>query len=174
MIWEPRPYNRDLNKIWFSQKSHGAGVRYELGICIKTGDICWYNGPFPCGWGPDIKIFNQKLKGMLLPFEKIMADRNYKNSTRAYTKCHVTKYLDEVRRIKTPEYDAMAKALARHENINGWFKEFGCLSQVYRNDRSKHHILFTAIAAIIQIEMHNGRSAFEANDYIDRITDNVL
>ena len=73
-IWEPRPYCRTRNAIWFLPKFKGAGLRYEVGVCIQTGDIVWFNGPYPCGWGPDIKIFNQKLRHLLLPYEKVMAD----------------------------------------------------------------------------------------------------
>jgi len=42
---------------WFSHKFKGPGVRYEVGLCIRTGDIVWINGPFPCGQYPDITIF---------------------------------------------------------------------------------------------------------------------
>ena len=42
----------------------------------------------------------------------------------------------------------MAKVLAK--KIDGIFKEFGRLLQVYRNDRANHnHIVFAAVAAII-------------------------
>ena len=44
-VWEPHPFNPD----YFSHKYNHAGVRYEIGICIKTGWIVWINGPFPCG-----------------------------------------------------------------------------------------------------------------------------
>eukprot|EP00541_Cyclophora_tenuis_P002875 CAMPEP_0116555576 /NCGR_PEP_ID=MMETSP0397-20121206/8225_1 /TAXON_ID=216820 /ORGANISM="Cyclophora tenuis, Strain ECT3854" /LENGTH=318 /DNA_ID=CAMNT_0004080865 /DNA_START=230 /DNA_END=1186 /DNA_ORIENTATION=- len=171
-IWEPRPFSKEQNKIWYSSKFKGAGVRYELAIAIKTGEIVWINGPFPCGWGPDLKIFNQTLKTCLLPFEKIMADRNYRDSDKAYTKCHVEKYEDDTHETITKEYAAIAILLARHETVNGRFKEFGCLNQVYRHERSKHHILFSAVAVIIQIEMrHGGRPVFDtaAAAYADPI-----
>ena len=38
-IWEPRLFDCDCSKIWYSSKFQGAGVRYEVGICIRTGDI---------------------------------------------------------------------------------------------------------------------------------------
>ena len=91
-INKPRPFDRDQNKFWFSPNFHGPGLRYEVGITIHTGDIVWFNGPYPCGWGPDLKIFNQCLKLLLKPLEKIMADRNYKPSSKPYTKESVDKY----------------------------------------------------------------------------------
>ena len=164
-IWEPRPYTRDGNKIWYSSKFQGAGLRYEVGICIRTGDIVWFNGPYPCGWGPDIKIFNQKLKILLQTFEKVMADRLYRFNLKCYTKCSVEKYQDKKKKILTPEYEAISLALARHEAINGRMKRFNCLSKVYRNDRNKHHLIFMAVATLVQINMVNGNPPFETHEY---------
>ena len=62
---------------WYSHKFKGAGLCYEVGICIQTGDIVWFNGPFPCGEWPDLKIFRSKLKGKLPPGELVEADQGY-------------------------------------------------------------------------------------------------
>ena len=59
---------------WKSHKFGGAGLRYEIGISIEYGDIVWWNGPFPCGAFPDIKIFKQSLKHMMNYGEKAEAD----------------------------------------------------------------------------------------------------
>ena len=58
----PRPRSRKgkllpYNPKWYTKKYQGAGVRYEIGVCIQTGDIVWTNGPFPCGRWQDLKIF---------------------------------------------------------------------------------------------------------------------
>ena len=50
-INEPVPFNPK----YYSHKFKGPGLKYELGICIQTGWICWWNGPFPCG-NPDLAI----------------------------------------------------------------------------------------------------------------------
>ena len=65
--WEP------FWKGWFSHKFKGPGVRYEVGVCILTGDIVWLHGPFPCGLWPDLKIFRKSLKQQLLEGEKVVA-----------------------------------------------------------------------------------------------------
>jgi len=138
----------------------------EVGICIKTGHICWINGPYPCGWGCDLKIFKQKLALHLLPYEKVMCDRNYRHyPLQCLCKLHVQKYVDPnaAVKVKTPEYLAVARATARHEEINGRFKEWGILQQVFRCDRDTHYIFFNAIAAVTQIEMLNSRPAFNAS-----------
>ena len=38
-ITEPYPYERVWSKRWFTPKFKGPGVRYEVAICILTGEI---------------------------------------------------------------------------------------------------------------------------------------
>ena len=83
------------------------------------------------------------------------------------------KYVDRERDIKTREYMVISRALAQHEVINGRMKEFGILRNTYRCDRSKHLYAFSAIAAMTQIEIENGRPVFEATDYADKISNNI-
>ena len=73
MIPEPMPFS----KAWWSHKFNGPGLRCEIAICIKTGWIVAYNGPFACGVWPDLKIFRFRLKQWLLRGEKVLADRGY-------------------------------------------------------------------------------------------------
>ena len=42
-IREPSPFNPK----WYSHKFHGPGLRYEIGICIRTGHLVWVHGLFP-------------------------------------------------------------------------------------------------------------------------------
>jgi hypothetical protein len=82
-LWEPpKTDNSSLpfDKKRYSHKFHGAGFRYMIASCIKTGNIVDVNGPFPCRKWPDIKIFRCDLKNRLLPNEKIEADRGYKGN----------------------------------------------------------------------------------------------
>ena len=51
-IYEPSPFSPK----WFSHKFHGPGLRYEVGIAIRTGWIVWINGPYPPGDWPDVRI----------------------------------------------------------------------------------------------------------------------
>jgi len=153
-IQEPSPFNRK----WYSSKFNGPGVRYEVGICIQSGDIVWIHGPFPCGLMPDIRIFRIKLKDLLLPGEQVIADKGYRGDPKTCTpfeaknECHKK---------------AMSRARARHETINGRFKRWGCLKQVWRHNRTKHYLVFKAVATITQLEMENGRPPFQVTTYED-------
>ena len=55
-INEPLPFHL----IWWSHKHNSAGLCNEIGVCIQTGHIVWFNGPFPCGI-PDLLIFDLSL-----------------------------------------------------------------------------------------------------------------
>ena len=51
-IQEPSPFNPK----WLSHKFEGPGIWCEVGICLQTGWIVWWNGAFPCGSYPDLNI----------------------------------------------------------------------------------------------------------------------
>ena len=49
------------SKAFYSFKFKRSGYRYEVGLCIKTGDICWWNGPYkPDDWNDEM-IFKDAL-----------------------------------------------------------------------------------------------------------------
>ena len=72
-ILEPTPFSTK----WFLHKFKGPGVRYEVGVCIRTGWIVWVNGPFPCGTWPDLKIAKERLSHCLDDGEKVIANGGY-------------------------------------------------------------------------------------------------
>jgi hypothetical protein len=150
-IQEPIPFNRK----WYSHKYKAAGVRYEVGVCIQTGDICWVNGPYMCGRWPDIKIFCARLMGMLPPGELVLTDNGYKGKpTKVRMKGQVVSLSDE---------RASSKVTARHETVNRRFKVFGALKQVWCHDRSKHRTVFAAIVVIVQLAFELGEAPFQAH-----------
>ena len=48
---------------------------------MKHGDICWIYGPFPPGLIPDNTIFRLNLKQLLMPGEKVIAEKGYRGDT---------------------------------------------------------------------------------------------
>ena len=152
-INEPEPFN----SLWYSHKFHGPGLAYELGVCIKTGDIVWWNGPFPAKH-PDRNIFRSTLKNLLLPGEKVVGDLGYKGET---------KVLTELDANSKTHKRAMAKLRARHETLNRRLKQFRCLGDKYRHDRNKHILVFKAAAALTQISIDLGDIPFQVDTYKD-------
>ena len=130
-------------KGWCSHKFKGPGVRHEVGVCIRTGSIVWFNGPFPCGKWPDINISRQGIKHFLRPGEKVQADQGHRGEL-----C-----------IVTPDEDGNdigQPVRARHETVNKRFKQFSILHRVFRHDVRKHHVAFGAVAVITQLAIEHG------------------
>lgn len=148
-IQEPHPFS----PMWYSFKFKGPGLRYEVAISIRGGDIVWINGPYACGSWPDISIFRERLIHLLRPGEMVEADRGYRG---------------EPTKIRTPidarnrrERKRKAIARARHETCNRRFKQFGILKQVFRSNISRHAIVFEAVAVITQLSIENGAPLFK-------------
>jgi hypothetical protein len=154
ILQEPWPWDRHYNPRFFSHKSQGAGYRYEMGVCIQTGDIVWVNGPFKCGDWPDINIFRRDLKGRLAPGEKVEADAGYRGDDSIRTPNDVANMVD--RRAKSV-------ARARHETINHRFKKFYALGGVFRHHRRMHKPVFSAVAVITQLSIDHGERPFHVN-----------
>ena len=60
-----------------------------------------------------------------------------------------------------------ALARARHETVNGRFKVFGALKQIYRHDLKLHSLVFRSIANITQVSLRTQSPLFSI-DYNER------
>ena len=72
-----------------------SAVRYEVGLNIKTGDICWYNGGYPPGLGNGDMMFKDALVDELEEGERVETNMGYKASTPKYVKCPGTIWNDK-------------------------------------------------------------------------------
>ena len=118
-IPEPTPWS----SLWFPHKFKGSGLRYEIAVCIATGWVVGYNGPFECGRWPDLTIFRSRLKGLLGPGERVCADRGYKGDDCVR---HPDWGSDDQKKL-------MGRARARHETVNGRISNWQALKQVFRH-----------------------------------------
>ena len=150
----PMPFD----KKWYSYKFRDSGLRYEVAVCINTGYIVWYYGPFPCGMANDVSIYRMGLKQLLTPGERILADKGYRGELQILTPDDAE---DDWHRR------AMALARTRHETINGRFKNWKVLSTKFRHPREKHHLCFEAVLAVTQMEIANGSPPFTVDEYDD-------
>lgn len=150
-ISEPWPWESAYNRQFFSQKINGAALKYEVGVCIQTGDIVWVNGPYKAGKWNDIKLYRRDLKAALCEGEMVEADGGYRGDDTV--RCPHTVFSRADKRAKS-------KARARHETINARLKNFRALSSVFRHDRDLHQFVFHAVAVITQICFENGSPPF--------------
>ena len=132
-----------------------SGLRYEIGLCIQTGDIVWVNGPYECGRWPDISIFRDSLLSHLGVNERVEADDGYVGEHPRYIKCPAG--------FCNPEETLFMQQRVRNrqESVNNRFKFWEILKQVYRHDLLEHGSVLRAIAVITQIAINNGEKLFQ-------------
>ena len=119
-----------------SHKFKSNGLKFEVGVCIQTGDIVWINGSFRCGMA-DITIARQAVVSALEEGEMAEADGGYRGEP-FYTK------VPKAASSKSKE-EAYMKTVARsrHETANKRLKIYGILKKAFRHDLTKHYVLFS-------------------------------
>jgi hypothetical protein len=156
-INEPFPFNRK----WYSQKLNGPGVKYEVAVCISTGHIVWFNGPFPAGEG-DSDIFSETLSALLCEDEGVEVDGGYRGNDRMKAP-NVAK--------SSAERKQKSVVRGRHEVINSRLKIYNVFNISFRHTGKhgereeellrKHGLCGNAIAIITQLGFMKGEKAFD-------------
>ena len=160
MIEEPFPYTKDVSNIWYSQKFHGPGLRYEVGVGIKEGDIVWLQGPFPAGQHNDCTLFQDGLANYLDPFERVEADDGYRAADPEKVK---SKSGFSHRYSSEEKLDVKNRVRARHETVNKRIKQFASLSSIFRHDLVKHSDFVYASVVLTQICIEMGEPLFQVD-----------
>lgn len=116
-------------------------------MSIESGLIAWCYGPFPAGGWPDIKIFKDRLEGLLTNGERIIADKGYRATSVVNEDDQHDRLIGEIR--------------ARHETVNKRFKQFNILCHCFRHNIALHGRCFFAVVNIVQMSLKNGEPLFE-------------
>lgn len=133
-INEPSPFNAS----YYSHKFKAAGLRYEIGLSLRTGAIVWAHGGFPCGAYPDLRIARELLVEFLDAGERVMADRGY-NDQRYFI-------------LPTEANNGRHKTImSRHETVNKRIRQFAVLSDKFRHKKELHGKCFHAVVNLTQI-----------------------
>lgn len=144
-ILEPGPFSPQ----WYSHKLNGAGLKYEVALNIRTGDIVWVNGGLPCGSYSDLKLAREEFVPSLAVGEKALADRTYQDHHFINSRMY-------------PETAAIQKKiLARHETVNSRLKSFNVLKYEFRHNLLFHPQCFRAVANLVQLSIENGEPLFQ-------------
>lgn len=140
---------------FYSHKFKKSGLRYEICVCIKSGEIVWLNGPYPCGKWSDITIFRDCLIHHLGRHERVEADDGYIGEAPRRVKCPRS----FVNSRNTERMQSIVRQ--RQETANKRFKMWGCLKQVFRHEITKHGDVFRAVCVITQLTIMNGEPLFQ-------------
>lgn len=152
-VFEPWPFDPK----WYSQKFNGPGIKYEVAVCIKSGDIVWINGPFECSKN-DGTIFCEGLALLLAEDEGVECDSGYMGH-KAMKNNNVNNS-----RLQRREKNVVR---ARHETVNARLKVFNILNVPFRHSNprdammQKHGVCFKAIAVITQLKFEAGEKSFD-------------
>jgi len=142
---------------WYSHKFRGPGLRYEVGVCCRTGWIVWAHGPFPCGEWPDLKIFKNYMMVKLDANERVIADNGY--PTRGI-------YTIIPRMLDQGDRRMHSLIRARHEIINRRLKQWQVLGGRFRNGLKRHGFAFFAVATITQLMLEEESIPFDIADLL--------
>jgi hypothetical protein len=156
------PMQRQAPEAFYSHKFNGPpGLRYEVAVCILTGDIVSVVGPFPCGDWPDVEIFRYCLKGMLDEYERVEADDGYVGEDPVNVKVpgSLVHMHDE------QQLYIRSRVRRRHETVNKRIKQFKCLDTVFRHGLSFHGTCFRACAVLTQLSIKHGNPLFTVDNY---------
>ena len=139
-----------FNLKWYSHKFHGPGLRYELEICTRTGDIVWAYGGLPCGEWPDLRLARSAFILGLRVGEKAINDRGYNDPNYFY--------------FPNGENDQKKKEImARHETLNSRLKLFSCLHDIFLHDLSLHPLYFNAVVNLTQMMIEHGEPLYSVD-----------
>lgn len=144
----------------------GSGLRYEVAVCILSGDLVWINGPFEPGIWNDITIFRSSLLSHLDDGERVEADDGYRGCAPRYVKCPQSMGHHDT----TAAMQSVVRR--RHETVNKRFKQWSILKSVYRGNIAHHGKAFRFVAIVTQMAIENGEPLFRV-DYEDPDFDNL-
>ena len=157
----------------WSHKFNGLGVRYEVGVSILGGDICWLLGSFRPGANPDIKSFKNNLAFQLDENERVEADNGYKAMDPLKCKTPAGHRFgfgaDNAKRVK----QMLERARSRHETVNSRFYAFDMLKS-FRHNINDHEIVFMVVVSLVQLSIEIDSPLFpigsnEYNDIVDLV-----
>jgi hypothetical protein len=159
-IVEPRQFPSSK---WYSHKSHGPALAYEIAIAVQDNKIVHIHGPFPAGV-PDLTIYRSPggLKSKIPDGKLATADRGYRG--------------EPALRLPNDRDSELAKSFkkrsqARHETFNSRLKSFKILSTRFRHSHNgrkqqgvtchdNHKAVFEAVCVLLQYDMENGHPLF--------------
>lgn len=133
-INEPTPFSSK----WYSHKFKAAGLRYEVGLCMRTGEIVWAYGSFPCGDWPDLRLARHCFVTFLESGEKVLADKGYNDRSFFILPNEENKIEHKF-------------IMSRHETVNKRIRQFNILNNKFRHPLPFHKPCFHAIVNLTQL-----------------------
>ena len=147
------PVEMKFSEKFMSHKFKGNSFKYEIGVCIITGEIVWVHGPVRAGEN-DINVARQACVSFLNDNEMAIADSGYRGEADHLKTPDIFNFRskDDVRQA--------AVARARHETLNKRIKNKNILVHKFRHPLDFHSACFRAVCVIEQLNIVNGNPLF--------------
>ena len=138
---------KSYKKPYYSYKFKKSGFLYKVALCIKTGNICWWAGPYLLGIWNDNMIFQDGLVHFLEAGERCEMDDGYQGSAPLYAKC------PGVIEANLDKAEMQQRVRNRQETVNKRFKNWAILSTPYPHQLLEHQTVFGAIVVLTQLSL---------------------
>ena len=154
------PITKEFDPRNFDFKGNCAGLRYLMGTSLYTNKMCYLSAGYMPGKNTD-HVISQR-PGEIVDLlnnsnEMAFADAIFTNP------CFITP-----NGTHSLEQRLLRVAQARHEMVNGMFREFGILTQRFRNKREFHPTVVHAVGNIVQLELMYERPPMDIKPAIGR------
>jgi hypothetical protein len=121
-----------------------------VGLCIRSGKIVWWNGGYPCGNFPDLKVAREAYIYMVDDGEMTLADKGYRDKKIFLLPEQTNQRLHK-------------DIMSRHETVNKRLRQFRILYHSFRHSIEKHKTCFSAVLNITELILENGEPLFSVS-----------
>lgn len=154
---------KDPGSKWFSHKSHGAALTYELAVAVRLNRLVHMKGPYPASKN-DLTIFQYgdgnkdnpqpSLKDKIPAGKRAIADSSYRVED--------GQTVSTTRRTDTAELkEFKARAKSRQETFNSRIKGFRILATEFRHGIEHHKMVMESICILVQYDLESGHPLFQ-------------
>lgn len=153
--WEVKHPEKTQDPQFWTYKYNRCGFRYMIAVSVYQNKIIGVYGPFR-GAYPEIDIFREFVKSKATN-KLVIADKGNKDKLDANDKMILA--LPNPAEHKDLQ-KFKARALSRHETVNGRMKKYESLAKLWSHGMEKHGLAVRAIVATIQCRMDEGSELF--------------
>lgn len=154
----------NIDSKMMSHKFHHGGLKHIIAISIWRAKMV-YLSTSTRGGESDKNMYMEELHDLIPEGKCVICDRAFASSDdKDEESAAVAKKLrqinddadsDKVKKFK-------ARALARHETLNGRLKNYAILRSYFRHDKENHGDAFEAVCVMVQYQMDRGHPIFDS------------
>lgn len=155
--WEKKHPHLSKDPKMCSHKFVSCAYRYMIAVSVYRSKIAGIYGPYP-GGKSEIDIFREHIKTQVKLGKLVVADKGNKAKECSSTDKAILSLPNPVDNQDFAKFKA--RALARHESVNGRIKYYKSMSNIWTHGMTKHGLAVRAVATTVQYKMDHGSELF--------------